>query len=93
MAVIKWDDNSEYYVPDAILESGDVTAAWTAAVPIAKYQAQQRLMVLMDQLNNFIEPTEFDLLQYARETHHAYLARHQISEQISIVEQELAQWP
>lgn len=94
MAIIKWDDDgSEYYVPDALLYGNDPQAAFAAAIPVAKYQAQQRLAALQEQLTNFAEPSEAELLEFARNTHHAYLARRQIAEQIAFAEQELTQWP
>lgn len=93
MAIIKWDDGSEYHVPDEILAAGDAVAAFAAAIPVAKYFAQQRLTALQEQLTNFAEPSESELLEFARNTHHAYLARRQIAEQITLAEQELQQWP
>lgn len=94
MAIITWDDDgSQYYVPDALLYGGDPQAAWAAAIPLAKWQAMQRLESLQSQLNNFPAPTEAELLDFARQTHHAYIARRQISGQIELIEQELAAWP
>ena len=94
MAIITWDDDgSQYYVPDALLYGNDPAAAWAAAIPAAKYRAQQRLEALQAQLINFAEPSEAELLEFARQTHHAYIARRQIAEQIALAEQELQQWP
>lgn len=94
MAIVKWgDDGSEFYVADQLLYAGDAQAAFAAAIPVAKYRAQQRLEALQAQLTNFAEPSEDELLEFARQTHHAYLARRQIAEQIALVEQELQQWP
>jgi len=94
MAIIKWDDDGqEFYVPDALLYAGDAQAAFAAAIPVAKYQAMQRLEQLQAQLTNFTEPSEDELLEFARQSHHAYLARRQIQEQITLAEQELQQWP
>ena len=42
---------------------------------------------------NFAEPSDAELLEFARRTHHSYLARRQISDQIDLAKQELAQWP
>ena len=94
MAIIKWDDDGqEFYVPDTLLYAGDPQAAFAAAIPLAKYQLMQRLELLESQLLNFAEPSDAELLEFARQTHHAYLARRQISEQIDLAKQELAQWP
>ena len=94
MAIIKWDDDGqEFYVPDALLYAGDPQAAFAAAIPLVVYQAQQRLAALEAQLENFAAPTDGELLEFARQTHPAYLARRQISDQIDLAKQELAQWP
>ena len=94
MAIITWDDDgSQYYVPDTLLYAGDSQAAWAVAIPLAKWQAMQRLEALQSQLTNFPEPSDAELLDFARQTHHAYVARRQIAGQIEIVEQELAAWP
>ena len=94
MAIVTWDDDgSQFYVPDTLLYAGDAQAAFAAAIPVAKYNLQQRLESLQAQLANFAEPSEAELLEFARQTHHAYLARRQIADQIALAEQELATWP
>ena len=94
MAIITWDDDgSQYCVPDALLYGNDPQAAWAAAVPLAKHQLMQRIAELEAQLLNFPEPSEAELLEFARQTHHAYLARRQIEAQLETMNTELAQWP
>ena len=94
MAIITWDDDgSQYYVPDTLLYAGDTEAAWKAAIPVAKYELQRRLDGLKSQLENFAEPSEAELLEFARQTHHSFLARRQIEDQIALAEQELKTWP
>jgi len=93
MAAVEWANGQKFYVPDDILASGDAAAAFAAAVPWGKHEAQQRLAALQAQLTNFAEPSEAELLEFARQSHHAYLARRQIEDQIALAEQELKQWP
>lgn len=86
-----WSGSGDTRTNANLLQWGKRTDA--AAIPVAKYQAQQRLTALQEQLTNFAEPSESELLEFARNTHHAYLARRQIAEQIVFSEQELQQWP
>ena len=93
MAIVTWDDDgSQFYVPDTLLYAGDAQAAFAAAIPLAKYQLMQRIAELDAQLLNFPEPSDAELLEFARQTHHAYLARRQIASQLETMNTELAQW-
>lgn len=94
MAIVTWgDDGSQFYVPDTLLYAGDAQAAFAAAIPLAKYQLQQRIAELEAQIANFPEPSDAEMLEFARQAHHAYLARRQIEAQLETMQQELTQWP